>query len=129
MVSVVKFIVLFCNIKSYLILLENQDWKTKKNVSHVGRWFNFVHKKYEGVISSLPASEKKTKESSPAAGGGREESGKFVELPGAEIGNVVVRFPPEASGFLHIGHAKAALLNQYYQKAFKVNNLDLFIIF
>lgn len=28
----------------------------------------------------------------------KQDVGKFVELPGAEMGKVIVRFPPEASG-------------------------------
>lgn len=47
------------------------------------------------------------------------KEGKFIDLPDAVKGKVVVRFPPEASGFLHIGHAKAALLNQFYQLEFE----------
>jgi bifunctional glutamyl/prolyl-tRNA synthetase len=58
------------------------------------------------VIVTAPAPTK------PEAKAKQADQGKFVELEGAEHGKVVTRFPPEASGYLHIGHSKAAMLNQ-----------------
>ncbi|XP_050528952.1 bifunctional glutamate/proline--tRNA ligase [Daktulosphaira vitifoliae] len=96
--------------------LEKSNRKTvnfSKKFSHIQKWSQF--------ISSLPYfknTDIKNVESKKPSSDSKEQ-GKFVELPGAEMGKVVVRFPPEASGYLHIGHAKAALLNQYYQEQFK----------
>lgn len=97
--------------------------------NHVQRWHSLISALdcVQKAAASLPEEAKKathdtkkSNESNEKSGAlsERKQEGKFVELPGAEMGKVVVRFPPEASGYLHIGHAKAALLNQYYANAF-----------
>ncbi|XP_014254259.1 bifunctional glutamate/proline--tRNA ligase [Cimex lectularius] len=101
-------------------LLCSSNWhnmvKENKSPPNLIRWFNLISNTefVKKTIANLPDSiQLIQKEIS-----GRKEEGKFVDLPNAEMGKVIVRFPPEASGYLHIGHAKAALLNQYYKEAF-----------
>uniref|UniRef100_A0A452V9Y0 Bifunctional glutamate/proline--tRNA ligase n=1 Tax=Ursus maritimus TaxID=29073 RepID=A0A452V9Y0_URSMA len=94
-----------------------EQLKQNKAPVHVKRWFGFLEAQqaFQSVGTKWNVSASKAK----AIPEKKQDVGKFVELPGAEMGKVTVRFPPEASGYLHIGHAKAALLNQHYQVNFK----------
>lgn len=117
------------DLEVFAALYKNAAWRSlvssNKAPTHVLRWHNSIETQVSECITTLPEEVRNAlipvAKAAPTSSPFKkpEEGGKFVELPGAKMGEVVVRFPPEASGYLHIGHAKAALLNQYYQLAFK----------
>lgn len=94
----------------------SSDWQTliasKKVPSHVLRWYNLMASQNAvmNALNRLPEeakvalqpvkSSRRSVDRSTAAPAAetRKQEGKFVDLPGAEMGKVVVRFPPEASG-------------------------------
>ena len=60
-------------------------------------------------VSPRDFHEKKTTERSQA---------HLPPLEGAEVGSVITRFPPEPSGYPHIGHAKAAIIDEEYARMY-----------
>ncbi|RMF30997.1 MAG: glutamate--tRNA ligase, partial [Candidatus Nitrosothermus koennekii] len=48
----------------------------------------------------------------------KEERRGLPPLPNAEMNKVITRFPPEPNGYPHIGHAKAAIIDEEYARMY-----------
>ncbi|KAK6460962.1 tRNA synthetases class I, catalytic domain-containing protein [Scheffersomyces coipomensis] len=92
---------------------------------NISRWYNLLasDKRFDSAVDFMIKSVNDLRKSAKTANnGGKKETHKAnfeIDLPGAEVGKVVTRFPPEPSGYLHIGHAKAAILNEYFAHNYK----------
>lgn len=81
---------------------------------HLLRWFSYL----ESLKQTQAALAELTTAKATKARSNKTAAGFALGLQNAKDGQVVTRFPPEPSGYLHIGHTKAAILNQYFAKMY-----------
>ncbi|KAL3814592.1 hypothetical protein ACJIZ3_015860 [Penstemon smallii] len=120
-----------------------ESLRKSKKYQNLVRWFNSISAEHDAVLGDFVATYLSKKGSAKAVTSKLKESQASnsrstavengdhateaassrpafeVDLPYAEVGKVKLRFAPEPSGYLHIGHSKAALLNQYFADRYK----------
>jgi glutamyl-tRNA synthetase len=89
----------------------------RETAPNVVRWYNLC--RTERVLASAPGKLISLVKRARNTAKRNSQTDTYQELEGAIMGKVVTRFPPEPSGYLHIGHVKAAMLNEFYARKYK----------
>jgi glutamyl-tRNA synthetase len=104
--------VVYAALRNLPVWLKNFKENSSSLPVELVRWYSFVNslKLVEDALNTIAENDISLKSQK------KDQASFDIDLPDAEFGKVVTRFPPEPSGYLHIGHAKAVLLNQYFAK-------------
>ncbi|KDN52964.1 glutamyl-tRNA synthetase [Tilletiaria anomala UBC 951] len=83
---------------------------------HLARWYKYLEQvpAFSDALAAITSAKSNKDRNKKAA-----SSFDLFLGDNPKEGSVVTRFPPEPSGYLHVGHAKAAILNQYFAQKYK----------
>ncbi|ANB13469.1 glutamate--tRNA ligase GUS1 [Sugiyamaella lignohabitans] len=87
---------------------------------NIARWYKYfdTSRFFGGAVETMNKEVLDIRKQSKVGQKKESKASYDIGLIDAVDGKVVTRFPPEPSGYLHIGHAKAAVLNQYFAELY-----------